>query len=118
LAQSVDAMRRKTREELVAVIGPHIGPCCYEVDAPVLDPLREVFGPALDGAVTSGRPAHAQLDLGQLARHALRDAGLSASHIGELRAVCTHCDAERFHSYRRDGARAGRLVHHIAARKP
>jgi YfiH family protein len=118
LAQSVDALRRNSTAPLVAVIGPHIGPCCYEVDAPVLEPLREAFGAALDDALTLGRPGHAQLDLGCLARHTLARAGLDASCIGALSAACTHCDAARFHSFRRDGARSGRLVHHIAARKP
>ncbi len=116
VAQSVDALRRGASEDsVVAVIGPHIGSCCYEVDAPVLDPLREAFGDALDAAIHAGRPGHAQLDLGRLARHALEGAGLAASCIGELSAACTHCDPERFHSYRRDGSRSGLLVHHIAA---
>jgi copper oxidase (laccase) domain-containing protein len=30
--------------------------------------------------------------------------------------ACTRCDPERFHSYRRDGPRAGRLLHHVAAK--
>jgi hypothetical protein len=32
-------------EKLCAVVGPHVGPCCYEVDALVLDALRNRLEP-------------------------------------------------------------------------
>jgi len=110
----IDALRREApRAELRAVIGPHIGPCCYEVDAPVLDALRH-FGRELDAATTAGRPGHHWLDLGALARAALERAGVSPIGIGAIPRACTSCDARRFHSHRRDGPRAGRLAHWIA----
>jgi polyphenol oxidase len=112
----IDALRREAAQEpLRAVIGPHIGPCCYEVDAPVLNALRH-FDADLDAAATQGRPGHHLLDLGALARAALIRSGVSPREIGALAASCTSCDAQRFHSYRRDGPRAGRLVHWIAVR--
>jgi YfiH family protein len=101
---------------LVAVLGPHIGPCCYEVDEPVLGPLRERFGAGLGPALRPGRPAHAWLDLGLLGRAALLEAGLAAEDVGFLPDTCTRCDSRRFHSFRRDGPRAGRLLHFAAAR--
>ncbi len=42
--------------------------------------------------------------------------GLEESALGGLPGACTCCDEGRFHSYRRDGERAGRLVHHLAAK--
>ena len=112
----IAALRRAGNgARLRAVVGPHIGPCCYEIDAPVLDALRH-FDADLDAATTASRPGHHWLDLGALARSALRRAGVSASEIGGVASSCTSCDAERFHSYRRDGPRAGRLVHWIAPR--
>jgi hypothetical protein len=97
------------RAGLVAAIGPSIGPCCYEVDAPVIDAMRERFGAAAEGALRPARPGHALLDLAALARAALLAAGVPAISIGAV-AACTRCDAERFHSFRRDGAGAGRLL--------
>jgi YfiH family protein len=94
---------------LVAVIGPAIGPCCYEVDAPVIDAMRERFDAAAQGALRPARAGHALLDLAALAREALLAAGVPAGSIGAV-AACTRCDAERFHSFRRDGPRAGRLL--------
>lgn len=102
---------------LVAVVGPHIGACCYEVDAPVLDGLGERFGDSLASNTRPTRPAHVALDLGGLSELALRRAGLLATAIGGIPDACTCCDATRFHSYRRDGSRSGRLAHFIAARK-
>ena len=89
----------------LAAIGPHIGPCCYEVDAPVLAaiPERSVFRPA--------RAGHAWLDLFGLNRLQLVGAGVPARAIERV-GGCTACDARRYASYRRDGS-AGRLVHFV-----
>jgi YfiH family protein len=95
---------------LVAAIGPSIGACCYEVDAPVVEAMRERFGAAAEGALRPVRPGHALLDLAALARAALLAAGVPAASIGVVAGACTRCDAERFHSFRRDGPRAGRLL--------
>jgi len=114
LEAGVEALRCAAGDApLVAVAGPHIGPCCYEVDAPVTEPLRERFGPALDAALRASRPGHWRLDLGRLARQALHRAGLEPAGIGFLAGACTACDPRRFHSHRRDGPRAGRLLHWI-----
>jgi YfiH family protein len=101
----------------LAAIGPHIGPCCYEVDAPVTAALGTRFAADLESALTPTRPGHARLDLGRLTQVALAAAGVAEAAIGRLPDACTRCDSLRFHSFRRDGASAGRLVHYIAARK-
>ena len=100
---------------LLAVIGPYIGPCCYEVDAPVLEALREPYAERVARCARPTRPGHSAIDLGRLARGALLAEGLSAGAVGALPEACTRCDSERFHSFRRDGEKAGRLVHFIVA---
>ena len=117
VARGVDALRRQRgSERLLAVIGPHIGPCCYEVDAPVLDAMTQAFGSAPVAVLARPvRPGHAMLDLGALTARALVSAGLAPSDVGRLSGCCTCCDASRFHSYRRDGSSAGRLTHFVAA---
>jgi len=105
-------------ERITAVIGPHIGKCCYEVDEPVLDALEPRFSETLPSALRRTRAGHAQLDLGLLAREALRAGGVERERIGFLEDACTACDAERFYSYRRDGPETGRLVHFISAGHP
>jgi YfiH family protein len=113
-ALRVAAPRRPTR--VIAVIGPHIGACCYEVDAPVLVPLRARFGSELERAVRPTRPGHAQLDLAALAQVELARVGVAEADCAVLGDACTCCDASRFHSYRRDGPRSGRLLHYVAPR--
>lgn len=102
--------------DLIAVVGPCIGACCYEVDAPVLDALDARFGDRLRPALGKSRPGHAKLDLAELVRVELERCGLAPTRVGAVPNGCTRCDGARFHSYRRDGEAAGRLVHHIAAR--
>jgi YfiH family protein len=105
-------------EELIAVIGPHIGQCCYEVDEPVLGPLRDRFGGELDRSLEPSRsPGRFMLELARLVDLALERSGLPASNRGLLRDVCTFCSPSRFPSYRRDGDLAGRIVHHIRPRR-
>lgn len=118
VTQSLAALRQhhSSGVQLVAAIGPHIGPCCYEVDAPVIDAMLQAFGRDAEPALQRARRGHAQLDLGMLVTYALEREGVHRCAIGRVRDACTRCDAIRFHSYRRDGPRSGRLLHHIAAR--
>lgn len=91
------AERGVATEQLMAWLGPAIGPAAYEVDAVVVDALRGADRAA--GRPTD--PGHWQLDLYELARLRLADAGVGAIYGG---GFCTHTDSERFFSYRRDGA--------------
>jgi YfiH family protein len=81
---------------LAAVVGPGIGPCCYEVGGDIADTYRDRFGP---GAVR-GR----NLDLWTTAERILRDGGIDAV---ERVDVCTACNPE-FFSHRRDRGVTGR----------
>jgi len=82
---------------LAAVVGPGIGPCCYEVGEEVASPFRERFG---DDVVQNGR-----LDLWAAAERALHTAGVEDVHRTDL---CTSCNPELFFSHRRDRGRTGR----------
>ena len=86
--------------ELLAYIGPGIGPGAFEVGRDVFDAFA-----TSDAAATSAFAPHGPGkwlgDLFTLARRALTRAGLPPQHIygGGL---CTYADAARFYSYRRD----------------
>jgi len=88
--------------ELVAAVGPRIGPCCFEVGPEVVDALGRHAPTAVFLRERAGR--RPTVDLGALAAQILCSFGLRQV---EVLPGCTCCDA-RFHSYRRDGARAGR----------
>ena len=84
-------------ENLAAVVGPAIGPCCYEVGEEVAAPYRERFGADV---VRDGR-----LDLWASAERALRAAGVQRIDRFDR---CTACEPETFFSHRRDAGRTGR----------
>ncbi len=80
-----------------AVVGPGIGPCCYEVGEEVAAPFRRAFG--LD-VVRDGK-----LDLWASAERALRAAGcVRVDRID----ICTACTPDWFFSHRRDDGVTGR----------
>jgi len=92
-------------DELVAYLGPGIGPRAFEVGADV----RDAFVVRDDAAAGAFAPVHAGkwlADLFSLARRALARAGVDRVHGGGL---CTYTDAARFFSYRRDGT-TGRMA--------
>jgi YfiH family protein len=90
----------------VALVGPSIGPCCYEVGPEVAGPLGERY-PAAAATTRGGRLA---VDTAAAAVQALERMG-----IGEVRAAgeCTADHPERWFSYRRDG-RCGRQAGVVA----
>ncbi len=95
--------------DLWAGIGPSIGPCCYEVDDPVIERLASAMGSS-DGPgwIPNGRPDHYQLDLWEVNRQLLLRAGVLREHI-ETAAVCTACHPEWFFSHRGEQGRTGRF---------
>jgi len=91
--------------ELVAWLGPSIGPEHFEVG----DEVREAFvrsDPDAEVAFTRNARGRWQCDLPGIASARLRRAG-----IGSVAAegACVYADAQRFYSYRRDG-QCGRMA--------
>jgi hypothetical protein len=105
---AVGAMRAKYRShpaDLIAAIGPCIGPCCYEVGADVAEAFKS--HPEAESWFTADSKPH--LDLWRATRDQLVRAGVSAERV-HLAALCTFDHPQVFPSFRRDGQRAGRLV--------
>jgi YfiH family protein len=94
--------------DLIAAIAPSIGGCCYEVDRPVIDPLRAAFSEEWQDWAREAGEGKWMLDLWAANESQLRAAGLSSDHIVNPR-LCTACRPELFFSYRKEGSR-GRLV--------
>ncbi|HTD46663.1 MAG TPA: peptidoglycan editing factor PgeF [bacterium] len=95
------------------VLGPAIGGCCYEVDAPV---ARAMEGAAWwpEAARPTG-PGRWHLDLRTAIRRQLVDLGVPADHV-TIVPHCTACRADLFFSYRRDGV-TGRMGACIGLRR-
>ena len=119
--------------DVVAAIGPAIGQSCYEVGAEVAQAFANQFPPAAewfegpfaqlaDGVdplwlpwLTMMPPGHVpppprvQLDLRAANRWQLIDTGVPEKHI-DVSDLCTACNSDLLFSYRREGAKTGRMM--------
>lgn len=96
------------QENLRVSIGPSAGPCCYEVDSPVLDQLRMGL-PDWESVVCDYQGHKARLDLKALIRKQVEGAGVPLSSISSVN-LCTICQDQLFYSYRREGRVNGTMV--------
>ena len=101
--------------ELVAAIGPSIGPCCYAVGEELIEAFRQAGHGASDLARWFSRDAALRLNLWKANRDQLEAAGLRPDQIHGA-GLCTATHGDLFHSYRRDGKAAGRLAAAIRPR--
>lgn len=105
IQQTATTLRRRLGRadaELVAYLGPAIGPAAFEVGPEVLDAMLERLPSAASAFVpgAADRPGKHRADLFTLARMALAQVGIEAVAGG---GECTHSDPARFYSFRRDG---------------
>jgi YfiH family protein len=130
-ARAVEAMVTEFDSDptdIAAVVGPSIGPCCYEVGDEVIAAAHRTFGQ--DTPLLSDVPAEAQTTLSSTARSAhtdippakrsqthkqhfdlwaanqqlLRAAGVARIEVAR---ICTACHNDNFFSYRAGRARTG-----------
>jgi YfiH family protein len=97
LENTVQAMQAES-PEIMAWLGPAIGPDAFEVG----DEVREAFLRHDANAVEAFRPSPAGrwlADIYMLARQRLARVGIKQVYGGDL---CTYSDEERFFSFRRD----------------
>lgn len=92
-------------EDVFAAVGPSIGPCCYEVG----HDLAAHFSSHPEASTWFSRDAKPHLDLWRASRDQLARAGIPPKQI-HVCEVCTFDHPALFHSFRRDGKNAGRLV--------
>lgn len=98
-------------DNLIAVVGPAIGPCCYEVGQDVIQaveavlPAQPVSGDSRPLFVRrNGGQAH--FDLWEANRRQLKAAGAGRVVIAGL---CTACRTDRFFSHRAERGKTGRF---------
>jgi YfiH family protein len=111
--------------DLIAAIGPGVGPCCYSVGDEVIGEFTSQFAYAAElfhevdaadpecalGHAPHGRSIH--LDLIEANRRQLLDAGLKPRAITVV-GGCTNCRTDLFFSHRASQGHAGRMMALIA----
>lgn len=119
--------------EVIAALGPAIGPCCYEVGPEVAQAFSGQFAEAAEWFegpferlamgeepnplpwLTMMPPGHeppperVQLDLRAANRWQLVHAGLDPRNIA-VSTLCTGCRSDLFFSYRKEGTGTGRMM--------
>jgi polyphenol oxidase len=121
--------------DLLAAIGPSIGPCCYEVGTEVATQFHSQFADAPDwfdefrtgdepnpvqwlNRMPPGHqppPKNVRLDLKKANRAQLRSTGLRPQNIFSS-DLCTACRPDLLFSYRKQGPQSGRLLSVIGLR--
>jgi len=98
-------------DDLIAAIGPAIGPCCYQVDEPVFNAMtaqkgRETF---FSSAPEKGKW---MLDLSLANKIQIIGKGISNRNIYTA-GRCTSCNRDKFYSHRGEGGNTGRQINFI-----
>lgn len=99
-------------EDIVAAIGPSIGPCCFEVDSPVYEAFSTL--PFADETILhDDKNGKYHIDLWETNRRILLEAGVLEEHI-TVTDLCTRCHPDVFWSHRATGGERGSLAAFIA----
>lgn len=112
-AAAVDALRREygcRPQDLIAAIGPSIGPCCFEVDAPVRDVFAAMAelhpGEWIAEGAADGKY---MIDLWEANRRVLMEAGVPEQNI-TVADICTKCNPQMLFSHRASAGKRGGLA--------
>lgn len=95
-------------ENILACIGPSIGPCCYEVGVEVASSFAHAFLAKKEKLIQK-REEKIYLDLWQANNILLLEAGIKANHI-TIAEECTYCRGDLYFSHRRLGERRGSMI--------
>ncbi len=100
--------------DIVAAVGPSIGPCCYTVGEQVWSEFGRQFGYAKELLVRSTDSGEVRLNLWEANRRQLLDAGVPETSIAMM-GECTACarsesGAMRYFSHRAEHGTAGRML--------
>jgi YfiH family protein len=91
--------------ELIAVLGPSIHSCCYEISEHI---ANECFDERFGFSVSKRGNAYF-LDINAIIKKQLEEHGVDAENI-EVIPHCTSCENDLFFSYRADNKQTGRMA--------
>ena len=107
--------------DLLAVIGPGIGPESFQVGQEVADafleagfPMDQILKDCGPKAPTADNPMAGGLhiDLWRANQWLLEQCGVSSANI-QISGICTYQNNDRFYSARREGTKCGRIINCI-----
>lgn len=94
-------------EDLVCVLGPSIGPCCYAVSKDLIEKFNTIITNR-DEKFYIIKESKYYLDLWKVNELILTSCGVKKENIVNLN-ICTSCNSDKFHSYRKHNQTTKRL---------
>ncbi|HEX3039120.1 MAG TPA: peptidoglycan editing factor PgeF [Caproiciproducens sp.] len=110
--ETITAMQREfgsSPHSLFAAVGPSIGPCCFEVDAPVYEEFRRLTELNPREFITDDGNGKYHIDLWEANRRILMNAGIPQNQIS-VAGLCTQCNSDWLFSHRASGGKRGGLA--------
>lgn len=86
-------------KNVIAIIGPSIGNCCYEVSYDLVEKFEKLL-PNIDEKIYEVRDEKYYLNLWEINTVILKEFGVLKSNIINMN-ICTSCNCDRFFSYRK-----------------
>ena len=99
--------------DVVAAIGPAIGPCCFEVGQDVIDAFSRLFTAEELYELARSVGEKYYFDLPKANRWLLLRAGIKTEHLEEAH-ICTYCRDDLFFSYRKASRQNEKTGRHMA----
>jgi purine-nucleoside/S-methyl-5'-thioadenosine phosphorylase / adenosine deaminase len=113
LLRAIGRMRDHGAGELLAAIGPCIGPESFEVGPEVVEQFARAFPDDTGTIIRSGLGHRSFVDLKEALRRQLLAAGITRLDVSPR---CTFLEADLFFSHRREGGLTGRMGAVISVR--
>lgn len=96
-------------ERMLAGISPGVGPCCFQVDTPVVEQFLAAWDWAKGYIQSDPDTSHKyKLDLLGINQQLMRNAGIPTANI-TAESICTCCHQLLFHSHRVSGFNRGNM---------
>ena len=96
-------------QDVLAYIGPSIGPCCFQVGEEVRDAFLEKIPQSEQAIKRDATPQKWKIDLWAVNQALLQEAGVPETQI-EIEGLCTMCHGELFYSHRAMGESRGSMA--------
>ena len=100
--KTLDKMKKSYNtnpNDVTCVIGPSIGPCCYEVSKDLIEKFNTIITKE-DEKFYIIKENKYYLDLWKINTYILKSSGVREDNIINMN-LCTSCNCEKFHSYRK-----------------
>ncbi len=110
--KTVKAMVREFNSnpsDIIAAIGPSIGPCCFEVDTPVYDEFMKLKEIKPDEFIKVKGAGKYMIDLWEANSRIIKNAGVPKDNITKAN-LCTKCNSGWLYSHRALGPKRGGLA--------